>query len=301
MIVEKVMEHKASTIKQYPVHVNRASSLGHPCTRFLVFDRTRWAEKTLHGPGLQMIFDLGNDIEDRVLRDLKDAGVAVVEQQRPFSWSEYKISGHIDAKVLIDGGVYPIEIKSMSPFAFDKVNSVDDMKASKYHYMRSYPAQMTLYLLMGNKEVGYFILKNKVNGRMKEVRMDLDYSLGESLLQKASAINAHVAGGTVPDPIEWDDNTCSECGYLHICTPDRIGKEIEVVDDVELEDMLSRRDALLAVHKEYEAIDKELKEVVKEREKILCGNYLITGKWQERGEYTVKPTRFWVTKVAKVI
>jgi CRISPR/Cas system-associated exonuclease Cas4 (RecB family) len=301
MLVERILDHKAASITQYPVHTNRASNLGHPCTRYLVFERTKWEEKTLHGPGLQMVFDLGNDIEDRVMKDLRDAGVSVIEQQRSFSWREHQITGHIDAKVMIDGTVYPIEVKSMSPFAFEKVNEVQDMHNSKYHYMRSYPAQMTLYLLMDNKDVGFFLLKNKVSGAMKEIRVDLDYDLGESLLKKADTINAHVASNTVPGPIEWDDNICSECGYLHICTPDRIGKEIQMVDDAELEAMLSRRESLLAAHKEYESIDRELKDAVKERDKLLVGNWLITGKWQERGEYSVKATKFWVPKFAKVI
>ncbi len=300
MIIERIMEHKAASIRQYPVNANRASSLGHPCTRYLVLDRTRWQEKALHGPGLQLIFDLGNDIEDRVMRDLRESGVTVIEQQRSFSWQKYKITGHIDGKVQIDNNVYPVEIKSMSPFAFAKVDAVQDMHNSKYHYMRAYPAQMTLYLLMDNKEVGYFILKNKVSGEMKEVQVGLDYDLGESLLRKAEEINAHVDGETVPDPIEWEDTICSECGYLHICTPDRVGKGVEIIDDAELLELLGRRDALVRAHKEYEEIDRELKDAIKEKDKILIGDWFITGKWQERKETTMKASKFWVSKIAKV-
>lgn len=300
MIVERVMEHKQQSIKQYPVNANRASSLGHPCTRYLVFERTRWQEKVLHGAPLQLVFDLGNDIEDRVMRDLREAGLTVIEQQRSFAWDKYRITGHIDGKVQVSNNVYPIEVKSMSPYAFEKVNNVRDMHESKYHYMRAYPAQMTLYLLMDNKEIGYFILKNKVTGKMKEVMVDLDFDLGESLLKKAETINTHVDGGTVPEPMEWDDLTCSECSYLHICTPDRIGKEIEMVDDDELLDLLKKRDVLMKAYREYEQVDREIKDAIKGREKILVGDFLITGKWQERGEYTVKPTRFWSPKIAKV-
>lgn len=301
MIVDKIIDHKAASVRQYPVNANRASSLGHPCIRYLVFERTRWQDKALHGPTLQMIFDLGNDIEDRVMRDLREAGLAVIEQQRSFSWPEHKITGHIDGKVQIDRNVYPIEVKSMSPFAFERTNSVQDMLRSKYHYMRSYPAQMTLYLLMDNKEIGYFITKNKVNGQMKEIQVGLDFDLGEELLQKADEINAHVEARTVPEPIEWEDSICSECAYLHICTPDRIGKTVEIIDDTELLELLSRREALAPGHKEYEEIDRELKEAVRERDKILVGNYLITGKWQERGEYTVKATKFWQSKIIKAV
>lgn len=307
MIVEKVYEHKRSQIKQYPVNANRASSLGHPCTRYLVFDRTRWEEKTLHNERLQMIFDLGNDIEQRVLKDLTEAGLTIIEQQRSFSWPEYQITGHIDAKLIIDD-VYPIEIKSTSPFVFDKINSIDDMLKSKYAYMRAYPGQMMLYLLMDNKEKGFFILKNKVTGAMKEIPVDLDYALGESLLKKAEAINAHVANKTLPDPIEYDENVCSECGYNHICVPDRIGKEVEVIDNEELEGLLKRYEELKPSTKEYDEVDKRISEIVNGKEKLLVGNYFITGSWRKTTKYNVpadvktqyaEESKYWVKKIQR--
>lgn len=309
MLIEKVYEYKRSQIRQYPVHTNRASQLGHPCTRYLVFDRTRWEEKTLHDERLQMIFDLGNDIENRVMRDLADAGVQVIEQQRAFSWPEYSISGHIDGKAIVDGQVYPIEIKSMSPFVYDRVNTVEDMLKSKYHYMRAYPGQMTTYLLMDNKEQGFFICKNKVSGAMKEIPVTLDYELGESLLQKATVINAHVASGTLPDPIEYDDNVCSECGYNHICTPDRIGKEIEVIDDEELVGLLADYERLKPYSKEYDEVDKRISEIVNGKEKLLAGEWFITGSWRKRTGYNVpddikkqyaQESQYWVKKIQKV-
>jgi CRISPR/Cas system-associated exonuclease Cas4 (RecB family) len=299
MIVEKVYEYKRSQIKQYPVNANRASSLGHPCTRYLVFDRTRWEEKTLHNERLQMIFDLGNDIEQRVLKDLTEAGLSIIEQQRSFSWPEYQITGHIDAKCLIDAKAYPLEIKSTSPFVFDKINSIDDMLKSKYAYMKAYPGQMMLYLLMDNKERGFFLLKNKVTGAMKEIPVDLDYDIGEALLQKATAINTHVANKTLPDPIEYDENVCSDCGYNHICTPDRIGKEVEIIDNEELEELLKRYEELKPSTKEYDEIDKRISEIVNGKEKLLVGGWFITGKEQTRKAFTVKEGKFWVKKIQR--
>lgn len=308
MIIEKILETKQANIKQAPVHTNRASQLGHPCIRYLVFERTRWNEKILHGASLQMVFDIGNDFEDRVIKDLKDAGFQVMEQQRAFFWKDYNISGHIDAKLMVDGVVYPIEVKSMSPFAFDKVDGIDDMLNSKYAYMRQYPAQMMLYLLMDNKERGIFLLKNKVTGAMKEIIVDLDYALGESLLQKAEAINKHVAGSTLPDPIEWDDHICGDCGYQHICMPDRIGKEVEMVDDTELEELIGRYEQLKPAAKEYEEVDKRISEIVKGRDKLLVGNWFITGTWRNATRYDVPKelkdqyavqSRYWVKKIMR--
>jgi len=308
MIVEKVYEHKRSQIKQYPVRSNWASQLGHPCTKYLVLNRTRWQEKTLHDERLQMLFDVGNDAEERVLRDLREAGIIVVENQRPFEWPEYQISGKLDAKILIDKIAYPIEIKSMSPFAYDKVNSVQDMLNSRYAYMRSYPGQLILYLLMDNKEKGFFILKNKTTGAMKEIPVDLDYDIGESLLKKAEAINTHVSNKTLPDPIEYDENICSDCGYNHICLPERIGKEVEIIDNEELEGLLQRYEELKPASKEYDEVDKRISEIVNGREKLLVGNYFISGSWRKTTKYNVpsevksqyaEESKYWVKKIQR--
>jgi CRISPR/Cas system-associated exonuclease Cas4 (RecB family) len=295
MIVDKVIEYKQSQIRQYPVNSNRASQLGHPCTRFLVFERTRWQEKILIDARLQMVFDIGNDIESRVMRDLVDAGFQVIEQQRSYSWPEYQITAHLDAKVIIDGKVYPIEVKSMSPYVFQKVNTVDDMKQSKYHYMRGYPAQITLYLLLDNKEQGYFILKNKSTGEMKEILVTLDYELGENLLMKADIVNMHVRRGTIPNPIEWDDYTCAECGYLHICMPDRIGQEVQVIDDAELLELLNKRAELAPIAKEFAEVDSQVKDAVRNRDKLMIGDWFITGKTVKK-----KDTEYWLPKIVKV-
>jgi CRISPR/Cas system-associated exonuclease Cas4 (RecB family) len=287
MIVEKVLEAKEQKIKQYPVNANRASELGHECLRYLVLNRTRWQEKSLHDAKLQMIFDMGRMVEDLVSQDLKEAGFALVEQQRPFSWAKYQITGSIDFKLAIDGQVYPTEVKSAAPHAFASINSVGDMLHHKYPYMRRYPAQLTLYLLMDNKERGLFLFKNKSTGELKEIWMDLDYNFAERLVQKAEAINKHVAEGTLPEPMEYSEDICGDCGYAHICMPERIGKEVEISDDTELLELVTRYEILKPGAKEFDEVDKRINELVKGREKILVGDYFIEGKWTDRTSYEV--------------
>ena len=287
MIVEKVLEAKANKIKQWPVNANRASELGHECLRYLVLLRTRWQEKTLHDARLQMIFDMGRMVEDLVCQDLRDAGFTIVEQQRPFSWAEYQITGAIDFKLALDGGVYPTEVKSAAPHPFASINCVADMIRHKYHYMRKYPAQLTLYLLMDGKEEGIFLFKNKSTGELKEIWLDLDYDFAESLVQKAELINKHVAEGTLPEPMEYNEDICGSCGFVHICLPDRIGKEVEVSDDGELLELVTRYFELKPGAKEYDEVNDRITKLVQGREKILVGDYFIEGKWIDRKVYKV--------------
>ncbi len=287
MIIEKVLESKQGKIKQYPVNANRASELGHECLRYLVLNRTRWQEKTLHDVRLQMIFDMGRMVEDLVSQDLREAGFALIEQQRAFSWAKYQITGTIDCKIALDGQVYPVEIKSSAPHAFASINSAEDMRRHKYHYMRKYPAQLTLYLLMDNKDKGLFLFKNKATGELKEIWMDLDYEFGESLIKKAEAINKHVTEGTLPEPIEYNEDICGDCGYAHICMPNRIGKEVEISDNTELLELVMRYNTLKPGAKEFEEVDKRINELVKGREKILVGDWFIEGKWYDRTVYEI--------------
>lgn len=309
MIVEKILEAKQAKIKQWPVNSNRASELGHECLRYLVLNRTRWQEKTMHDARVQLIFDMGRMVEDQVMADLREAGFTVVEQQRPFSWPKYQITGSIDCKLAADDdGVYPTEIKSAAPFAFDSINSIEDMRRHKYLYMRKYPAQLTLYMLMDGKDKGLFLFKNKSTGAVKEIWMNLDYDFAESLVKKAEAINAHVAGETLPEPIPYDEDICSDCGYNHICLPERIGTAVKVIDDQELLELLNRFEELKPLYKEYGDVDDKIKKIVNGQEKLLVGDWFVTGKWMDRTSYDVPAdikeqykqiTQYWKRSIIK--
>jgi len=309
MIVEKILEAKERKIRQYPVNANRASEMGHECLRYLVLNRTHWQEKTLHDAKLQMIFDMGKLVEAAVENDLREAGFAIVEQQRAFSWDKYQITGSIDMKLAIDGAVYPAEIKSAAPNPFASINSIEDMLRHKYHYMRKYPAQLTLYLLMDGKERGLFLFKNKSTGELKEIWVDLDYEFAESLVQKAESINKHIAEGTLPDPMEYREDVCGECPFVHICLPDRIGKEPEISGDTELLELVTRYETLKPGAKEFDDVNDRINKIVEGRGKILVGDYFIEGKYIDRTSYDVpkeirdqykKITQSWRKNIMRV-
>lgn len=307
-IVERIMEAKQKKIKQYPVNSNRASDLGHPCVKYHVLNRTRWQERELHDANLQAIFDLGNEFEQIIMKDLSEAGIPVIEQQRPFEWKEYQITGHIDGKLLLDGQIIPFDAKSCSPFVFDYISDIKSLTRSKYPYLRKYPTQLNLYLLMSNCERGLLLFKNKVNGQYKEVWMQLDYGLGEETLQRAEAINKHLTEGTMPEPIS-DPFWCNDCPYVHICRPPIHGTEVEIMDDQQLAAMLDRLDELKPYVDEYKQIDDQLKKILEGKEKLFVGNWMITGKWIEKKSYDVPAeikeryvtvTRYWKRNIEKI-
>jgi hypothetical protein len=296
MFIEKVNEHIASKIKLWPVNSNRASDLGNPCLRYHVYNRTRWAEKALHDVGLQRVFDMGNEIERIVIRELQDAGCQVVEQQRAFSWPEYKITGSIDGKIIHEHQAIPFDVKSCSPWVFKTINTIDDLKKSKHMYHRKYVTQLNLYMLMDGIDKGLFFFKDKTSGGLKEIWMDLDYQLGEETLKRAEAINKHVDAGTLPDKCAPGCGCEMErCPFAHICLPDMEGKEVEI-DTGELETMIKTLYQLESAASEYDELNNEINRIVSGREKILAGEYFITGKWITRKT----GAKYWKKSIIKV-
>ena len=304
MLIEKITEAKQKKIHLSPCHTNRASEVGHPCERYLVFRRTRWQEATLHDVGLQYIFDEGQHQERIVLRDLEDAGWKIIEQQRDFHWPELQLSAHLDGKVLIEAAdappeAAPIEVKSMAPHLWEKTNTLEDMRNAPQPWMQKYPAQITLYDLLANAPRGFLILKNKSTGHLKEIEVPLDYEYGESLLKKCERVNVHVKNGTIPDPIQYDDQICGRCPFLHICLPEMKRDSMDLRTDPELECQLTRRAELAPLAKEYKDLDEEVKTAVKEQDNILIGDWLITGKWIHKmaSQKPPKATTYWQTKI----
>lgn len=278
MLVEKILAAKEKKIHQSPCHVNRASEIGHPCERLLYLKRTRWQEATLHDVNTQLVFDEGNNQERQVIRDLEDAGVTITEQQRDYFWEKFQLSAHIDGK-LADFGYIPLEVKSMAPWIWQSVNTLDDLIHSKFPWVRGYPAQITVYLLLGEKESGVLILKNKSTGQLKEIIVTLDYSYAETLLKKCERVNAAVDAKAIPERIPYEEKVCGRCPFLAICLPEVKRDELEITTDPELEANLKRRHELAPLRQEYEQLDKDVKAVLAEHDRVVVGDFLVQGRW----------------------
>lgn len=290
-IVEKIEESIARRIKTYPHPTNRASEAGHPCVRYLVLSRLEGDKKALHDVGLQKIFDEGNLHEGAVLRQVQDAGFNLSEQQRPFEWKKFQLAGRIDSCVGYNGWSIPLEIKSCSPNVFPTIKAMDakDMVKSKYPWVRKYPAQILLYMLMSGSDTGVMIFKNKTNGDECEKFFTLDdenLKYVESILGKLEKVNEYVARNEVP-PLEPCDD-CKGCGFAKsICFPGQdYGPGFDFITDGEVEAKLIRWEGLRTASKEFEELDKELKEHFKGKAAII-GDFKVESKSFERDYYDV--------------
>lgn len=298
----RLFKAKAEKIKVYPCNNLRASNLGHPCERYLYLLIKHWDEQKPHDVGLQNIFDLGNTLEEHTINNIKEAGFEVVTPTVR-SWKvEVKggiITGREDIRIKDENGeLLPVEIKGLSPFEFDKLNSVDDFLKSKRAYVRGYPAQLFIYMLRFGKEKGYFALTNKLTGETKFIEVPFDYEFGEQMLSKAERIYAALEAETPPDACD-DISICENCSLAHICGQcRRVPADVDL--DEELDELINKKQALLEAKKEYEQVDKEIKARIGEREKVITGQYLIERKSFVKKAFTVPESKQWRINIKRL-
>lgn len=286
-INERLYKAKADKIKNYPCRHIRASAIGFPCERQIYLSIHNWQDKKPYDATLQSIFDLGNTLEAHTIENIKEAGFEVfTPTNRAWEMDKPLITGREDIRIKAeDGQLLPVEIKGLSPFEYDKLNTIEDFKHSKHAYVRAYPAQLQIYMLYFGKETGFFALTNKVTGQTKFIEMPFDYDYAESLLQKAERIYKALETETPPAACE-DITICENCSFAHVCGEcRRVPADIELDD--ELDELINKREELAAAKKEYEKTDKEIKARVGERDKVITGQFVIERKAFIKKAYTV--------------
>lgn len=277
-VISKVYEHLKDSRKAWKPSGNYASQAGHPCERNLVYQRTQYDQKLMPEPAKLLIFRDGNTHERDILSLLKESGFEIVEQQRPFDWKEFELSGRIDGRIKVEGKNIPLEIKTANHFSFQKINTQEDIEKSSSFWVRGYLAQMYLYLLMSNEEEGVFIFKNKDNGQLKQINIKLNYEAADEILKKLERVNAHVRFNRLPERI-LDTSVCQYCEFRHICLPDQAAESINVEDSQELLELLEEREKLKEAAGNFDDLDEKIKGLMKAKG---AGEYLIGGRFQIR-------------------
>ena len=280
---------------------NYASGLSS-CVRQMTYAHTHWDQKEPFGVDGVAHMEDGTHEERLLIQELLTDGFEVVEEQVKLDDDKYWVTGKIDGKLAFQGRRIPFEVKRVSPYAFDQLNSVDDFKRSEFDLKKL--KQLTLYLLLHNQEVGLFILSNGIGGR-KVIVVPLDYQLGETILKSLDATNAalKVIGDEkvdandprLPSRIPYHSKICGYCPWKRVCLPDMAFGEGAVMGDAELTEAVTRFATLKPSAAEYEKLKKSIAASVKDKPLVVAGDYLVTGAWAER---TVKAQpervdRYW--------
>ncbi len=307
-IQEKIDEFYISQYTQYQSQSNRASQLGHPCERYLVLERISPDKKQLPDKYMIRLFALGEIYERIVRNELETMGYRIIEQQTSYLDEKNNISGTIDFKLLINGQVFPCEVKGLSPANFEKINSVDDIINSDAVYIQMYYTQMLIYLYLTKYDTGLLILKNKSTNETKFIVVKQNIEYLKQILKKARKINQYVKNNTIP-PVINNTAICSECPYFLYCAPDikaqhQLYIKDEMIDDIEKREQL--RVQFEEIKKQYEEIDKKIKESIKATHKpddiIVVGDrYMIVVKEVVRKAYSVPETKYIQINIKNLI
>ena len=282
----------------------RISEIGHPCTAYLAFTRVAGEQREMPDPVLACIFDEGHNQERAVMQDLQAMGYTCTESQRSLYWDSFEISGHPDCKLSKDGWSVPLEIKSVAPWNWVKMNCEADIREHKSYFYSKWAAQVHLYMLLESCEEYWVILKNKSTGQLKAIAFHLDLAFADQFLKKAEEVKRGVGAFKDIDTNlrqslawnEWltshrlnDPDICNECPFKSTCLPELdAGEGAMSYQDPEFQEMISRHEEIKPLATEYDHLHEEITDNCKVmfnqgHTEIVCGDWHIMGK---EGKFT---------------
>jgi CRISPR/Cas system-associated exonuclease Cas4 (RecB family) len=279
---------------------NYMSSVGKECARELYYLRAEGDRREPMPVHVLKLFREGKEHERRTKQDLMAMGYDWHEEQSPVAFERLELRGRHDGFVSKGGDKVPTEIKSVSPFLFDRVpDIVEALKEDKY--FRKHVKQFVGYLIGLHKDWGLMIYRNRDNGDLKVLEVTADFSLWSEVEAMLKVVNKAVAAGEPPERIEkvGRDDVCRFCSFAHICLPEvrnELGG-VQFIDEPEVEARIDRLKELEPIAKEIKELERWKKSRLKGVDGVVVGSYLIEGKEIPRKGYTVKDTTYWQSKI----
>jgi CRISPR/Cas system-associated exonuclease Cas4 (RecB family) len=281
--------------------------ISHPCDRYKVWRSTMWEAQRKHEPVLEAIFGEGHLHQPHVYHRLEQMGFTVIrESDRSRQWKVGNgavISGRVDGRISgYRGQKYVptllLEIKSCSSHTFDTLQTIDDVRKAREHYVRTYYDQCQVGMLLENVERALLVLKNKATGWIKTLGVfPLNYAHAESVIKRIERLQGMVTANVDPPPISYEPSICDRCGFSYLCWPPRDEREGAVVlTDSQLAEEIDQWVELKPKHAEYEKLDKGLKAkirtLVPAKGTGLVGEYVIQLTEKEvKAEAAPRPAR----------
>lgn len=307
--ITKVMAAKK---RAYPCHVNRISSMGHPCERYLYHCRADWDKAKTIPDSLQGIFDQGKTLEPILVAYFNtqvgpncDPPLRIVGQQittNDVLLTDYQISGSIDGLLQIHDdfsdtwvtfGVVDIKTAGQNPY-----RGYYDLQSLYAHtWSTGYIAQLMLYSFAHNLEkcVIFFVDKSNIYANWKPVEFDVDYAFVEELLQKARRVNEAVKDKTPPETKINRPDYCKECRFKHICLPDlEIGTETKIITSGQVIGAITEHQRLKPLKSQAVAAEKRMKDMLVPGQNAVAGPYML--EWKEVKSKGKKP--YWKLKIS---
>lgn len=185
----------------------------------------------------------------------------------------------------------PVEIKGINLNTWRELGDFNDLLKSKRHWVRKWAGQLLMYLVMDDKPYGRFVFFSKELGQIKDipvVRADYQDVIND-IVARLEMVNKCVREGITPDRFYEPgppDEICVNCNYNHICLPGGSYEEaLSVVDNPVIEEALDKwKEMEGSVHfakaevKEYDELRKKLRAMLKGKDHVRIGKYIVSGK-----------------------
>lgn len=192
-----------------------ASAIGHPCDAMLAFSLRGYPE-TPPEPKLQRIFQVGHKLEDMVVKDLRQAGLHVIEKD-PVTGKQHhcellgghiatNMDGHIEDQ---DGDVAVLEIKTMNDANFAKFRD----GGVRYSHPRYY-AQVQMMMGMSGIQQALFIATNKNTCAYHAEVVDFDEFEWAHQRTRIEKVLSNQARKVSKDESDW---RCKGCFKRGVC------------------------------------------------------------------------------------
>lgn len=309
-ISQRFLAHIRQRSKPTSRPTNRASSLGDPCLRRLVYWRTAGEQAADTTDTSLAIFNTGNLLEGPIRRMVEEMGFEVERSQMSFPRNEYNVSGHVDGFIKSRSMpvLFVLEIKTLNGNTWKQLSSYQDIAEHAKSWVSKYAAQGQIYATLAEIErwgeelpvVGIlYVLFNKWTGELKAIPAPLDYKHAGELLDKAKMIEQHVQAKTLPDFIE-DTEECRGCPFFQrVCFPPvRFeGATVLVIEDPDVLEALETIHSKETAAKEYKAAKEYLFEdggrlrgvelALVPRQGEGAGHFEVRGKWSPNTTYKV--------------
>ena len=203
-----------------------ASSLGHPCERWLWLS-FRWAVREKFPGRIRRLFRRGQNEESTVVADLKAIGMDVRntgDDQKVIDFGKH-VGGSMDG--IIESGVigasktrHVLEIKTHNKKSFDDVDKRGVRDSKPIHWV-----QMQLYMLGAKIERALYVAVCKDDDRIYTERVKLDKDAAQNLLAKGQRL---ATTERIPPPLSTDPSwyQCKFCPAHSFCHKERLTKEV---------------------------------------------------------------------------
>lgn len=207
-----IKEFEKLTTTRKPRGYLGCSTMGHTCDRYIWLNKYGEMEITLPFKK-QRIFERGIIEESRILSLLgKVEGWTIESIQHPLQ--KGVLSGNADAVIRDqDGTRYILEIKTMKDKAF-KALKKDGIKKAQFGYWVQ--CQTYLYLSEGIN-AALILVVNKNDESLYEEVIDIDPSVGETFLSKATRIDEQQEMPKGLRAFEKKSLECFGCSFEKFC------------------------------------------------------------------------------------